>query len=215
MVVVIIPVLRRPHRVAPLLESLVAATPEPHRVLFVCDPDDGAERDAVDAAGAERIDVAANYAGKINAGYRATTEPLMFLAADDVHFHPHWLERAVACLNDPAIGVVGTNDLGNPRVMAGLHATHSLVTRDYVDRFGTIDEVGKVLHESYPHEYVDTEFVETAKARCAWAFARDSIVEHLHPHWGKAPTDALYDAHPQRMQAGARIFKRRRYLWER
>jgi hypothetical protein len=46
--------------------------------------------------------------------------------------------------------------------MAGRHSTHSLVTRDYVERFGTIDEAGVVLHEGYPHEFVDDEFVQTA-----------------------------------------------------
>lgn len=213
MLVVIVPVLRRPHRVAPLMDSLSVATSAPHRLLFVCDPDDYGEQEAVDAAGGERIDVAGNYAVKINAGYRHTDEPLLFLGADDIDFHPFWFERAVAELADPAVGVVGTNDLGNPRVIAGLHATHSLVTRSYVDQFGTIDEPGKVLHESYLHEYVDTEFVDTAKFRGAWAFARDSVVEHMHPHWGKSPTDAIYDAHPGRMKVGARIYRRRQHLW--
>lgn len=197
----------------PLLESLAAVTPRPYRALFVCDPDDEAERAAVDAAGGERIDVAGNYARKINEAYKATAEPLLFLGADDIDFHPNWFERAVACLCDPSVGVVGTNDLGNPRVISGLHATHSLVTRSYVEQYGTIDEPGKVLHEAYPHEYVDTEFVQTAMHRNAWAFARESVVEHLHPHWGKATTDALYDAHPQRMAAGQRIYRRRQHLW--
>lgn len=214
MLIIAVPVLHRPHRVVPLLESIAENTPEPYRVLFVTDPDDGAERDAIDAAGGERIDLAGNYARKINLAYHSSAEPLLFLAADDLAFHPHWLERAVDRLKGQ-VGVVGTNDLGNPRVLKGEHATHSLVSRSYVQEFGTIDERDKVLHESYPHEYVDTEFVETAKARGAWAFAADSIVEHLHPHWGKAPTDSLYDAHAQRMKAGVRIYRKRQRLWSR
>lgn len=217
-VAILVPVLRRPHRVAPLLESIAAATPEPHRVLFICTPGDDAELAAVDAAGGERIVMErpyeghGDYARKINAGYRATDEQLLFLGADDLHFHSSWLDRATQRLTN-RIQVVGTNDLGNPTVIAGRHATHSLVTRKYCDERGTIDEQGLVLHETYPHEWVDSEFVETAKARRAWAFAGDSIVEHLHPHWGKAPTDSLYDAHAARMDAGRRIFSRRRRLW--
>lgn len=218
---ILVPVLRRPHRVAPLLESIEAATPEPHRVLFVASPEDEVELRALEQAGADRLvttwpgGTRGDYARKINAGYQATEEPLLFLAADDLHFHPGWLERACERLGDPAVGVVGTNDLGNPRVLAGKTATHSLVTRAYIDERGTVDEQGKVLHEGYPHEYVDTEFVETAKRRGAWAFAADSIVEHLHPHWGKAPTDELYDAHAERMAAGAQLYRRRRRLWQR
>ncbi len=213
MLAVIVPVLRRPHRVAPLMESVARVTPDPFRLLFVCDSDDYSEQETIDGLGGDRIQVDGNYAQKINAAYRVTVEPLLFLGADDIEFHPFWFERAVERLSDPSIGVVGTNDLGNPRVRAGLHATHSLVTRAYIDEHGTIDESGKVLHESYPHEYVDTEFVQTAMHRQAWAFARDSVVEHMHPHWGKAPTDALYDAHRGRMKLGERIYTRRKHLW--
>ena len=38
--VVLVPVLRRPHRVHPFLASLHANTPDPVRALFICDPDD-------------------------------------------------------------------------------------------------------------------------------------------------------------------------------
>lgn len=214
--VIVVPVLRRPHRVVPLLESVASATGE-YRLVFVASEDDGAQIAALEAAGAEfivcgRAADRGQYGRKINAGYEATTEPLLFLGADDLSFHANWFENAARCLGD-GVGVVGTNDLGNPRVRAGLHATHSLVTRAYCDEFGTIDEPHKVLHEGYWHEYVDTEFVETAMARGAWAFARDSIVEHLHPHWGKSPTDELYDAHVKRMRVGQRLYVRRRHLW--
>lgn len=212
-----VPVLRRPHRVAPLLESLLQATPEDHRVLFVTSPGDTAEQDAVTSAGADLLvatwePARGDYAKKINYAYRHTIEPFLFLGADDLRFHPGWLSAAHAHLTD-GVGVVGTNDLGNPRVLRGVHATHSLVTRDYIDQHGTIDEPGTVLHEGYWHEYVDDEFVETAWKREAWAFAADSIVEHLHPAWGKAPMDDLYRMEPQRMRQGLRLFRNRRHLW--
>lgn len=214
-VAILVPVLRRPHRVVPLLESIEATTVEPHRVLFLCTEGDVAEIAAVEAAGCDHIDIRwarGDYARKINVGYRSTTEPLLFLAADDVKFHPGWLEAACEQLTD-GVGVVGTNDLGNPRVLRGVHSTHSLVTRAYVDKYGTIDERGKVLHEGYWHEYCDDEFVETSWKREAWAFAKQSVVEHLHPSWGKAPTDRLYDQNHRRMVDGKRLFLERRHLW--
>jgi hypothetical protein len=70
-----------------------------------------------------------------------------------------------------------------------------------------------VLFEGYPHEYVDDEFVGTARKRGAWAFAADSHVEHLHPSWGKAPMDPMYAAQRKRMTAGAMIYRSRRPLW--
>lgn len=216
-VLIIVPALGRPHHVAPLLESIETNTPAPHRTLFVCSPHDFTVHDAVRAVDGELVLTTwdpghGDYARKINLGYRISTEPLLFLGATDLRFHREWLERAVAYL-EPGVGVVGTNDLGNSRVLRGVHSTHTLVTREYVDTYGTIDEPGKVLHEGYWHEYCDDEFVETSWKREAWAFAHDSIVEHLHPAWGKGEMDAMYAQEGRRMRHGRRLFLRRRPLW--
>lgn len=215
-VAILVPVLGRPHRVRPLLESIEAATPDPHRVLFIASPGDVEEHEAVRDAGGDLLVVdwepgPGDYARKINAGYRHTSDELLFLAADDLHFHPGWLEAATAELAD-GVHVVGTDDMGNPDVMKGLHSTHTLVTRVYCDQVGTLDRRGQVLVECYPHEFVDNELVATAQARNTWAFAAAAKVEHLHPHWGKADTDVLYDAQPDRMRAGRRVWQRRQPL---
>lgn len=214
--VIIVPMLGRPYHVTPLLESIYTNTPDNPRVLFVVSPDDYAVHAEIDRAQVERISVEysqiGDYAKKINKAKDHTQEPLMFLGASDLHFHPGWYQAATARL-DGKIGVVGTNDLGSDRVKKGQHSTHSLVTRAYVDAFGTIDQPGKVLCELYWHEYVDDEFVETAKYRSAFAAATDSIVEHLHPNWGKAPTDPTYEAQQSRMARSVRIYRRRRPAW--
>lgn len=216
--VVLVPVLNRPHRALPLLESFHQSEADDARLLFICSPGDTAEQDAIATAGGEYIvlehpPVRGDYARKINHGYRSTTEPLLFLGADDLHFHRRWLQRCVRRLAQPGVGVVGTNDMTNPRVINAQHSTHSLVTRSYADEHGTIDRRGEVLHEGYWHEYVDDEFIATAKARNAFAFARDAMVEHLHPMAGKAPTDALYDQQAVRMRVGLRLYRRRQRLW--
>lgn len=208
---ILVPVLERPGNVQPLLDSIAATTPDPYRVLFIADPHDVPEHDAIRAAGGEFITVDGNYAAKINVGVRATDEPYIFMGADDLRFHPKWLERAMTKMRGK-VGVVGTNDMGNPRVVSGDHSTHSLVARWYAD-LGTIDDPTKVLHEGYLHEFVDDEFVETAKSRGAFISARDSHVEHLHPMWDKAPTDHLYQAQQTRMRAGRRVFRQRCKLW--
>lgn len=220
-VVVIVPALRRPHRVRPLLDSLAAATPEPHRTMFVATAGDRAMIAAIlTAAEHEPIELEilpanriGDYARKINHAYRQTLEPFLFAAADDLDFRPGWLPAALAPFTDPAIGVVGTQDLCNPRTIAGRHSTHLMFRRTYVDQHGTIDQPGAVFHEGYPHEFVDDEAVETAKFRGAWHFAADSIVEHLHPMNGKAPTDRLYALQAERMLAGRRVIRARRPLW--
>jgi hypothetical protein len=216
-VVVLVPMLGRAHRVRPLLASLAASTDQA-RALFVCHHNDVDVLAEVRAVGADMMLVGrvpiGDYARKINAGYRATTEPLIFLGASDLHFHPGWLDACRRALTVAGAGVIGTNDLGNPRVTAGQHSTHSLVTRDYVDRYGTIDGPGQVLAECYPHEFVDDELVGTAKHRQAFIMALDARVEHLHPNWHpEVPLDATYRDQQRRMAAGRRLFNRRRYRW--
>jgi glycosyltransferase involved in cell wall biosynthesis len=210
-VVIIVPVLDRPHRVAPLLDSIEGATRQA-RVLFVVNDSDHAERDAISQAGAEALvlpDRQVSYPAKVNAAYEATTEPWLFCAADDIDFHGGWLEAA-AEHDRPDVSVIGTNDLGNGRVVAGEHSTHTFVRRSYADAPGaTFDEAGTVLFEGYRHWFCDDELVFCAQQRGVWAHAGDSIVEHLHPYHGKAERDQTYALGEQRRRDDKRTFLRR------
>lgn len=152
-----------------------------------------------------------DYAAKMNTGIMLTGEPLIFLAAGDIAFHPGWWEACLARLA-PGIGVVGTNDLGNPRTATGALSTHTLVTRDYAN-LGSIDNPDVLLHPGYWHEFVDDELIATARFRGAYAHAPDAHVEHLHPDHGKRPADALDAQRQSRMRQGRRLFNARKHLW--
>jgi hypothetical protein len=212
--VILIPMLGRPQHVDPLLATIDVATPGAG-VLFLCSPHDLNVIREVERAGREHEEIpyypVGDYARKINHGVRVTDQKLIFLGASDLAFHPGWFEHACEHLR-PGPFVVGTNDLGNTRVMTGQHSTHSLVTRQYAD-LGTIDDRTRLLHEGYPHEYVDDEFVETAKFRHMFESALDSEVEHLHPCWGKGEPDPIYNQQQRRMISGRRIYQHRRRLW--
>ena len=215
---ILIPVLRRPQNVCPLLQSIEANTPMDmdYDVIFITSPGDVEEQQEINKHVATLLHMdrpfenRGDYARKINYTYTQVQADWYFLGADDLSFHAGWYEAARA-VGKP---VTGTNDLGNQRVIRGEHATHSLVSRTYVETYGTIDQRGRVLHEGYPHEYVDDEFVETAKRRRSWGFAKDSIVEHLHPNWGKAPVDDIYMQQAQRMIRGRQLYQQRRRLWK-
>lgn len=214
-VAILVPLLHRPWRVGPLLGSITATTTVPHQVVFACTPNDLATIDAVRAEGHEPLLVEwrhrGDYARKVQAGIDTTTTPYVFTGADDLKFHPRWFENAAKHM-DGTVGVVGTNDLCSARVIAGEHGTHFLVARWYIAH-GTVDQPGQLFHDGYVHEFVDDELVGTAKQRGAWAFAHDSIVEHLHPMAGKAPMDKLYAAQKSRMGRSRALYLRRRSLW--
>lgn len=207
--------LGRPHTVAPLVASVRSNTPDPYTLLFLVTPGD---RDVIRELRTERQTYLpvphrdrGDYARKINTGVEATTEPWVFTGACDLRFHPNWLGHALKQARE-GIGVVGTNDLSNRRVIRGQHSTHSLCARWYCE-LGTVDEPGKLLHEGYPHEFVDDELVGTARKRGAFVFAAHSIVEHLHPMCGKSPWDAMYEAQGHRMKVGRKVYERRLPLW--
>lgn len=199
---VIVPVMGRPEHAEPFMASLRASTGLARAYAVCHDGDDPEVAKAWDHAGAEIVDVPAesiSFAAKVNAGYRHTSgnvrpEPWVFIVGSDVRFRPGWLDQAQEVAYRYQAQVIGTNDLGNPRVIAGEHATHLLISRDYIEQTGASwDPPGTVCHEGYRHWFVDDEIVTAAKQRGVWQMASGSIVEHLHPAWGKAPNDDIYE----------------------
>ena len=210
---ILVPVLGRPQNAQPLVDSIRENTTVSHRITFLVSLDDEEEIAAIYATGQPYIRCPDHrYAPKINLGVGLTKGEFVFLGADDLRFHPGWDMAALAMFEETDKQVVGTNDLGNSTVMAGLHATHSLVHRGYVE-WGTIDEPGVLLHEGYQHNWVDTEFVGTAMSRGEFAFARESHVEHLHPFWHKGADDEVYEKGRQSYRLDRRLYQKRRRLW--
>lgn len=219
-VAVFIPVLARPHRVEPLLASLMDAAGKGHEYApyFICSPSDTDEIAEVRRQGWANLFVVdwepgrGDYAKKMNYAWRHTEEEWVFLAADDLVFHPGWFEAALAVHEQLNPCVIGTNDLGNTRVVAGLASTHTLVNRAYGD-CGSIDDPTVLLHEGYWHNFVDDEFVQTAMWRETYAHAHESHVEHLHPNWEKAAHDSTYAKGEARFRDDGELYHRRAPLW--
>jgi len=191
---IIVPVMKRPDNAKPFMESLKASTGLA-KVYAIADPKDVETVEAWNRAGAKVIATSTkvSFAERVNLGFKHTNEPFVFITGDDVKFHPGWLDHAQSIAGDK-VHVVGTNDLGNKRVMAGDTATHLLIRRSYVNDQGASWDGPKVLaHEGYRHWFVDTEIVQVARQRGVWGMALGSIVEHLHPMWNKAEADEVYE----------------------
>jgi hypothetical protein len=190
-VAVIVPVLDRPQNAEPFMRSLRASTGLAN-VYAVCNNDvdyqTWGQADAIPIL-TDRI----SFAQKVNDALEHTTERWVFLVGDDVTFRAGWLDHALHVAELTGAQVIGTNDLANSRVTSGEHATHMLISRDYIDEQGASwDGPGVVCHEGYRHWYVDDEIVTVAKQRGVWAPALASVVEHHHPIFGTAPDDETY-----------------------
>lgn len=224
-IAVLVPCLNRPQNAQPLMASFKASKPDA-RLIFVVTASDKAEIQAISdglqvvgmmGVGFVSLDDEAgpgDYARKINVAYRNCDESYVLCAADDLRFHPGWDSALLAVAREYDVGVVGTNDLANGAVLAGKHSTHPLVSRCYIDsRGGYVGGEGKVYFEGYDHQFVDVELVETAMQRGCYAHCRDAVVEHLHPLWRKAETDATYRKGQANGKADARLYQSRRHLW--
>ena len=219
---VLVPVLNRPQNVAPLVESFLAGCVN-SLLCFIPSVEDREEVDAIIdiSLGEEsfnRVGMMApqkegSWPCKINAGIGFVEADWYLCAADDVRFTPGWWEATKELRDDPRVGCIGTNDsataTGNPRVAAGEHTCHPLIRASYIRDHGTIDQVGVAVHPGYHHWYVDDELIHTAKARHAWAFCRESVVEHLHPYWKKAEWDDTYALGEKHADEDRQLFESR------
>lgn len=221
---ILIPVLDRPQNAAPVAYSAHKVY-DRSRVVFITDESDADERSAVQVithntrwASELAMPDGSTYAEKINHGIamRQGITDYFFTAADDLEFKWGWFEAAVAKMTGPGgIGVVGTNDLANPRVIRGEHATHFLIA-DWYTKLGGIDGRPGIFHEGYSHQFVDNEVIAVAKHRNAYAHADDSHVAHRHPFFSpEIPMDDTYrkGLAPERFEKDRARFHAREHLW--
>jgi hypothetical protein len=237
---IVIPLFKRTKNIARVYGSAMKATPEA-RVLFVASEHDHEVRDALESFCLEHEIIpgtggeGGDYARKINCGYRATTQPLIFTGADDLVFHDGWYEAARALISMGTestqvltggatltgpfellhnhVGVVGTRDLCNGRTMDGSHSTHSLVARWYARQGGAIDESDCIYHEGYAHEYCDDELVAVAKKRESYAHSFGPPVEHIHMLRDPSLDDEVYQHGRSRTRLSRRTFIMRSRFW--
>lgn len=181
--------------------------------MFVVEVADYAERIALEqVASFHKVDVvevvdAHTWPEKVCVATEVTDAEWYLFAADDVTFTPGWWQATKQLRKVRRVGVIGTNDMANPRVLAGEHTTHPLMRRTYIERYGTVDEPGKPVHDGYQHWYVDDELVWTAKMRNAWAFCEGAKVVHHHPYFDETVRwDATYQAGEANAEKDRKLF---------
>lgn len=213
---IVIPTLGRPQALGPLAENICSTTPPgDYSIFFVIDHTDDDSTEAATAASPEAqiIHADGTYPRKTNVGFRAGWRTWVLPIADDVWFHEHWYEAAMAVRSGYA--VIGTNDtspMSNSR-----HATMPLIRRTYAEHPGASwGERYTIFHEGYHHNYVETEVCELAQARGLWTYEHDAVIEHRHPSWGTREIDDT-DRKGQLtgFDSDSHLFSARREFWRR
>lgn len=219
-IAILLPVLGRPGQARRVMHTIRNSSAERHRAIFLCSPGDIEEIKACRRTDADVITMAwpagpGDFARKINHGLEISDEPFVFCGADDLTFTQGWDVEALAVAEETGAGVIGTWDGANPMTMRGRHATHPLVSREYIhDQGGTVDDTGAIYCELYDHQCVDNELVEVAQARGQWAFAHASRVLHHHPIFDRTITmDKTYEKGLAKGREDRALFMKRRRLW--
>lgn len=218
MITIVIPSYGRAHLIAERVENAKRNTWADNQVVVVVEPEEFGKYSGVVPDGTYLLanSRTKNYAGAVNSAVEEFSSDYYFLAADDLNFHRDWDVHAGNTLRTlPHLRVVGTNDLLNGYVLRGWHATHYLVDRRYLDDPGGIVDgaPGHVLYEGYSHNFTDTEFIGTAKARAVFAPCLESVVEHLHWSAGKSEADSTTDKTNEHLDEDSSLYHDRRHLW--
>ncbi len=149
-----------------------------------------------------------SFAHKVNVGFWAGTAPWILMVGDDVRFHDGWLD-AFLDIADGGAEVIGTNDLGS--AVSDAFSPHLFIARDYILAEGASwDGPGIVCHEGYRHGYVDNEIIAVAFQRGTWAMSWGSVIEHLHPFYGKGADDPIYRLGQSFVDADAAVWQARK-----
>lgn len=202
----LVPVVRH-EKILGLIDNIEAATQLPHALYWAATRGSQCERVLNDVHANVLADDGGTFPARINALFAATDEPYVFMGADDVRFHPGWLEAAMGMM-EVVDGVVAVNDLFNP------HGTLALVSRRYIDENdGTADGTGPVIHRGYIHNYSETELFNTAAHRGRFAYCAASVVEHLHWAAGKGEPDEWYRLGDRYAGQDQALHVSRSHLW--
>lgn len=221
---VVIPTFGRAGKLAAVTRNVLNSSQTPVSLFFVVEQDDlESIAETVRLSEEDRASGIINtrkrsYAGAANTAVRELLGhgfDYFFLGADDLDFKPGWDTEVLKAAESGAL-VIGTNDLHNPYVLAGTHATHIMVSRNFLTDPQYVydpDMAGLVMFEGYDHNFVDTELVDAAKAAGVFVPCLTSVVEHLHPDWGGSPWDATYAKTRVHMQDDHALFRSREHLW--
>jgi hypothetical protein len=135
----------------------------------------------------------------------------ILLIGDDVRFIGGWYEAFIkAAEGSPAAGLISTNDMGNPYVTSGSHATHPIFRVTYIEKQGASwDGPGTICHTGYRHSWVDEEWSTKAKHDGAFLYAPNCKIEHLHPTWNKGQQDETYAIARQYLLDDHDLYQRR------
>lgn len=211
MIQVIVPTYKRIQNISKCYNNIIETGAVPLFVVHESDPDSLEE---VKRLGAKyTIDKQPpSGVNASNAGYWAVKTNWFVLSQDDIIFHKGWLDNAKKHISK-GIKVIGLYD-GYPYHLQSQHSVSWLINKNYVQRNSlSIGHKNVLFNPDYKKNYADNELNDTAKFRGVWAYASDSLSEHLHPGFNKSPIDSTYQMNENFLGEDRGLYNSRIHLW--
>ena len=203
---VLIPAMR-PHLFEGLAQG-IETTAGPAKAYFMVGTPEG-EKECSRLGVSWFRDEGGTWGERLNYMAQHTTEPYLFLGADDVIFHPTWLNEAQAKMGEND-GIVFVADRQNPS------GTLALVSRMYLNQWsGCLDQPDVLIHPGYHHNFSECELREVGNVRKRCWLQHMATVEHVHWLTGRAEKDEVYELGQSRWDDDERLFRERAAMWVR
>jgi len=180
-------------------------------IIFIVEDDDHETKRICQESGEKTIinNRSRSFAGAINTAVRLLDNEYFMGSNDDLVFHPNWLPPLLEL--SKTYGLVGINDMGN-HPMGEKNAAFWLVNRRYQPK-AVPGYPEDLVCEEYFHNFTDTEISLVAQAYGEYYYCRESIVEHMHPAWGKGEHDETYAKQDNTWTHDENIFYERSSFW--
>lgn len=213
---IFLPTYKRPHKLAEVAKNIEETTHHPFTLYFGLEKDDTEGIKAAKATGHQVI-INPNkpgYSNTVQAMYEASKGKYWFHSNDDFVHLKDWDKDPIGMLEDsPELMVIGCND-GNPKTR---YYTISMVRRKYIENMSGVVDMPNRCFYIYNHNFIDTEFTETAISRGVWQACGSPCIEHHNPGFshlfGEIEIDETYEKNNATSVEDQKTYEERRHLW--
>lgn len=206
-----LPTYKRPHRLADVAKNIKEATSNSYTLYFGVEPDDTEGYQAAIATGHKVVinKYEPSFSNTIQSIYEISREPFWFHANDDFLFLPDWDRQPIAMFERPEVMVVGVKQRENDTDCSAI----CFGRKAYIDDFSGVIDMPKRVFYPYNHNYIDTEFTQTAQFRNVWAKCDAPCIEHQHPGFTGGHKDETYLKNDRTVGLDEQTFNSRKHLW--
>lgn len=210
-IAIFLPTYKRPHTLADVTKNIEATTLHPFTLYFGVEKEDRASQIAARLTGHKVVinKYEPGYANTIQSMYEVSDEPFWLHANDDFEFTHHWDEVPIAMFEREDLMVVGLRQHESDRSGSAI----CMGRRRYIEQMSGVIDIPNRVFYPYNHNFIDTEFTQTAQKRGVWAKCDPLVIHHMHPGFTGKDKDETYKKNDATFEADERTFNQRKHLW--